>query len=117
MIAGGCDRACRAEIEAAGAADDTRSRMRANLCVELDIARLVESAGKVPSFQNNPQDGCWIARIGAQIAVAQIERRKQGASPERSMIRSQRETAPLRGDKNFIVPRDDGAVCREIVHR
>ena len=72
MIAGGRNRAGRAEIETAPAADDLRARMRAQVFREIDVARLVERAGQVARFEHGAKNGGRIAGIGAQITVAQI---------------------------------------------
>jgi len=72
MIAVGRNRAGRAEIETAPAADDLRPRMRAQVFREIDIAWLVECAGQVARFEHCPKDGGRIAGIRAQITVAQV---------------------------------------------
>ena len=51
--------------------------MRAQIFGEGDIARLVEGAGEVARLQHRAQHRGRVARIGAQIAVAQVGRRKQ----------------------------------------
>ena len=76
MIARGRDRAGRAEIEAAAAADDLGTRMRAKILGELDVARFVEGADEVPRLQRCTQHRSRITGIGAQIAFAQIGRRE-----------------------------------------
>ncbi len=72
VIAGGRDRAGRAEIEAAGAADDVGARMRAEVLGEGDVARLVEGADEVARLEHRLEHRGRVAGIGAQIAVAQI---------------------------------------------
>ena len=51
--------------------------MRAEVGGEVDVFRLVEAADEIARLQHRAQHGCRIPRIGAQIAVAQIVRRKQ----------------------------------------
>src|SRR5439155_5887580 len=74
MIAGGGDRAGRAEIEATRAADDLRARMGAKIFGEGDIAGLVETAEEVARLEHRLEHGRRIFRIGPQVAVAQIGR-------------------------------------------
>src|SRR5512133_1354104 len=74
VIAGGRDGAGRADVEAAGAADDTRARMRAELGVEIDEARLVELADEMACRKQDALDRRWIARIGVQITASQVIR-------------------------------------------
>ena len=66
------DGAGRAQVEAAAATDDLGARMRAQVCGEIDVARLVEGAGEIARLEHRAQHGCRIARVGAQIAVAQV---------------------------------------------
>ncbi len=80
VIAGRRDRAGRAEIEAARAADDARARMRAEIRGEGDIARLVERADEVARREHRLEHGGAVAGVGAQIAVAQIGRGEQRRS-------------------------------------
>ena len=77
MIAVRRYRAGRTEIEAAAAADDLRARMRAQVFGEINVARLVEGAGEIARLEHRAQHRSRIARIGAQITVAQIGGRKQ----------------------------------------
>jgi hypothetical protein len=80
VFAGWCDRAGRAKIEAACAADDLRARMRAQPLGEGNVTWLVEGADEIAGFQNRAQHRGGTARIGAQISVTQIRGRKQGSS-------------------------------------
>ena len=77
VIAGGRDGAGRAEVEAAGAADDLGARMRAEVLGEGDVARLVEGADEVARLEHRLEHGGRIAGVGAQVAVAQIGRGEQ----------------------------------------
>ena len=111
VVAGGRDRAGRAEVEAAVAADDAGARMRADVLGEGDVARLVEGADEIARLEHRAQHRGRIARIGAQIAVAQIGGGKSGAPPDRSSTMSQRDTAPFFAAPNASAPREDGAGC------
>ena len=51
--------------------------MGAQRCVELDEARLIESADQMPGVADHLFDGGAVTRIGAQIAMPQFVRRKQ----------------------------------------
>ncbi len=77
MIAIGRNRAGRTQIEAAAAADDLGARMRAEIFGENNVARLVEGADEIARLEHDAQHRGRIARIGAQIAVAQIGCREQ----------------------------------------
>ncbi len=77
VIAGGRDRAGRAEVEAARAADDVRARMGAEVRGEGDVAWLVEAAHEVARAEHRLEHGCRVGGIGTQIAVAQIGCGKQ----------------------------------------
>ncbi len=54
--------------------------MRAEIGGEADVARLVETAGKVARLKHGAQHARGIARIGTQIAVAQVAGGKQRRS-------------------------------------
>ena len=90
-IAGGRDRARRAEIEAARAADDARARMGAEVGGEVDVARFVEGADEIARLQYGLEHGGAIAGIGAQIAGAQI-----GRGEERGAARNVQHKIALR---------------------
>ena len=77
--------------------------------LEGDVTRLVEGADEVARFQHGGQHRGRIARIRAEISVAQIAPLKKRAPPERSMKISQCDTAPSREGPNSSVPRDDGS--------
>ena len=62
----------RTEIETAAAADNLGTRMRAQILGERNVARLVECADEIARLEYRAQDGGGIARIGAQVSVAQI---------------------------------------------
>ncbi len=51
--------------------------MRAQILGVSNVARLVEAAGEIARFEHRAQYRRRIARIGAQIAVAQVGGRKQ----------------------------------------
>ena len=51
--------------------------MRAQIFGECNVARLVEGADEIARLEHRAQHRGGIARIGAQIAVAQIGGRKQ----------------------------------------
>ena len=67
----------RTQIEAAAAADDLGARMCAQILGKIDVARLVEGAGEIARLEHGAQHRRRIARIGAQIAVAQVGSGKQ----------------------------------------
>jgi hypothetical protein len=77
MIARRRDGAGRAKIEATGAADDPGTRMSTELFGECNVARLVEGADQIARLEHRFEHCCWIARVGPQIAVAQIGGREQ----------------------------------------
>ena len=77
MIASRRDRAGRAQVETAAAADDLRARMRAQIGVEIDVARLVERAAQIARLEDSAQHRRRIGRVGAQITVAQVGGREQ----------------------------------------
>ena len=109
VIAGRRDRAGRAEIEAAVAADDLRARMRAEILGEGDVARLVEGADEIARLQHGAQHRGRIARIGAQIAVAQIgrgEQRRAAGEIEHQIAARHRAVARC---AEASAPREDGA--------
>src|SRR3954469_25264540 len=91
------DRARRAELEAARAADDLRARMGAEAVREGDELRLVEGADEVRGREDRPLHGRRIARVGAKIAAADLVGRKE------------RESA---GEVEHEVAARDGAVAR-----
>jgi len=62
----------RAEVEAAAATDDLGARMRAQILGEINVARLVECPGEIARLEHRAQHHRGIARICAQIPVAQI---------------------------------------------
>ena len=74
MIAYRRNGAGRAKIEAARAAGNLRARVGAEVRFESDIARFGESADEIARLQYCLQQRRGMARIGAQIAVAQIGR-------------------------------------------
>src|SRR5439155_22442582 len=74
MVARRYNGAGGAKIETARAAGNLRPRMGAELWIESDIARFDESADEVARLQDRLQHRSRVARIGAQIAVAQIGR-------------------------------------------
>src|SRR4249919_208433 len=51
--------------------------MCAQIFAECYVTRLVEGAGEVACLQRRPQNGCRIARVGTQIAIAKISSRKK----------------------------------------
>ena len=72
------DRAGGAQIEASRASGNRRARVRAERFLEIDEARLVEGADEAAGVRDRALDGSLVARIGAQIARAQIMRGEQG---------------------------------------
>ena len=95
VVAGGRDGAGRAEIEAAGAADDPRAGMRAQVVVEGDVAWLFKAADEVARLQNRLQHGGRTAGIGAQITIAQIGGWEKGAAAGEVEDDIAAATAPL----------------------
>src|SRR5207247_2432935 len=77
VVSGRRDGPGRAEIETAPAAHDLRAGVRAQLLGKSDVTRLVEAADEVACLEDRAQHRSRIARIGAQITVAQIVRREQ----------------------------------------
>ncbi len=72
MIAVRRDGACRAKVEAAGAARHLRARMGAEIGLEVDVARFVERADEVGGVVDRALHGCRVARVGTKVAGAQI---------------------------------------------
>ena len=101
VIAGRRDRAGRTEIEAAAAADDLGTRMRAQVLGEGDIARLVEGADEVARLEHRAQHRRRIAGIGAQIAVAQIGRRETAARRRTDRARGRSATPRRRAPRRM----------------
>ncbi len=116
MIARGRDGPCRAEIEAAGAADNARARMGAQILCEGDVARLIETADEVARLEHRLEHGRWIAGVGAQIAVAQVgcgEKRRLAGQVEHEIAARHRAVAgrgevqrPARGRRRLGVAVD-----------
>src|SRR5262249_49118178 len=77
MIARRRDGARRTQIEAAAAADDPGTRMGAEIGRERDIARLGEPADEITGAQDGIKHRRAVARIGPDVAVAQIGGRKE----------------------------------------
>src|SRR6202034_552687 len=77
MISGRRNGAGRAKVEATCAADDLRARMRAQMLIETDVARFVEGTDEVARLQYDTQYRRGVARIGTQVAVAQIDAGEQ----------------------------------------
>ena len=83
--------------------------MRAQICGEVDVARLVEGADEIARLEHRAQHRRRIAGIGAQIAVAQIGGGKQRrAAGEIEEDVAARYRTPLRGVPNASAPREDG---------
>ncbi len=66
------DRAGRAQVEAAGAADLARARMGAQVGMEIDIARLVEGADEIGRLEQQLLYRDGIDRVGTQVTLAQV---------------------------------------------
>src|SRR5262245_62584804 len=77
VIAIGRDRAGRAEIEAASAANALRARMGAQVGAEMNVTRLVERTDEIARLHDRSQHCGSVAWIGTQIAFAQIGGCKQ----------------------------------------
>src|SRR5262249_26088684 len=77
VITGRCDCTGRTKIETAVAANNSGTRVCAQIFAEGYIARLVKTAGEVACLQYDTQNRCRIARVGSQIAIAKIARRKK----------------------------------------
>ena len=77
MVAGRRDGAGRAGVEAARAADAARARVRAQLGLEPDVARLLELADERRRLQEGGRHARRVARIRPQIAVALAVRGEQ----------------------------------------
>ena len=96
VIAGGRDGAGRAEIEAAGAADDLGAGMSAEILGEGDVAGLVEGTDEIACLEHGAKHGRRIAGIGPQIAVAQIgggEQRRAAGEIEHQIAARHRAVA------------------------
>ena len=65
VIARGRDRPGRAEIETAGAANDARARMGAQILGESDVARLIETADEVARLEHRLEHGRQVLGIGS----------------------------------------------------
>ncbi len=97
VIAGGRDRAGRTQIEAASAADDLGTGMRAQLGVERDVTRLVEAADEIARREHGFQHRRAVGGIGTQVASAQIgcgEERCSTAKIEQDVALRDRAVAP-----------------------
>ncbi len=81
MVAGGGDRAGRAEVEAAGAAGDAGTGMRAEPLVKTDVGRSVEGSHQVRRVEDRSFHRYRVAGIRAQIPVAQFPGREEGRFP------------------------------------
>src|SRR5665213_3157689 len=63
VIAVGCNRASRTQIETAAAADDLAARMRAQILGKRNITRLVESAGEIAGLEHRAQQRLSLIHI------------------------------------------------------
>ena len=77
VIARRCDCARRTKVEAAVTAHDLGARMGAQVGGECDRARLVERADEIARLEHRAQHRGRITWVSAQIALAQVRRRKQ----------------------------------------
>jgi hypothetical protein len=65
-------------VEAARAADDAAATVDADRRVVGDVARLLEATDEIEEVEAGAGYGGRVARVGAEIAVALLGRRKQG---------------------------------------
>src|SRR6476660_3465791 len=90
--------------------------MRAKVCGEVYVFWLIETSDEIARLQHRAQHGCGIPRIGAQIAVAQIVRRKQRGTAGKIKHEIAALSRAIAGRlKNEGVTRG-GAGCRVIVY-
>ena len=89
--------------------------MRAKVRSKVYVSGLIETSDEIARLQHCAQHGCGIPRIGAQVAVAQIVRRKQRGTAGKIKHEIAARSRAIAGRlKNEGVTRG-GAGCRVIV--
>ncbi len=105
MVAGRGSRAGRAELGAACAARPAGARMGAEPLVQRDITRLVEFADELGCREGEALDRGGIARVGAQIAGAQVScGEERGAAADVDDDVAMRDRAVARGFEDQLRP-------------